>query len=36
MRRRAAWFAIEFPLHPGAVEIMPGFNDPLEEFSPYA
>jgi len=25
-----------FPLHPGAMEIIPGFNDPLEEFSPYA
>lgn len=24
-----------FPLHPGAMEIMPGFNAPLEEFSPY-
>lgn len=24
-----------FPLHPGAMEIMPGFKDPLEEFSPY-
>ena len=24
-----------FPLHPGAIAIMPGFNEPLEEFSPY-
>ena len=24
-----------FPLHPGAIEILPGFSEPLEEFSPY-
>jgi len=41
---QAAWRAVSagkdgrartFPLHPGAMEIMPGFDDPLEEFSPY-